>query len=464
MPVTNFTKVTTALLPSAAAPENWIEVAAVLVDDGDEPDGFTSPTAYGSVAEMLADGWLVTDAAAIAAENYFGQGDFNEGQVPVSLVVIKRAVPVAQVWEFDVLAFGDGTYKLFIATVGGSAVEAASLAAAGLTATQIKDQLITAFNLGVFATTHTAATVDANSGTITADVAGVPFVLTATGPNGEADFDVDVTTPGSGIYEDLDTAWAAEPFWMVLPDPTEAEGTMTEVSRWCEAGESFPTQRRNVCILQTTDADILTSTEPNFADDMITLERECTFVLYHVNMSDKMMASYAGRYIKLFPGSKAWHYGRVNGTTLTTTINFDHDEGEDMIDARCSWIERNGSASTDFVHVFGGVGSNAYTLAQKHTEHAWWLRCSEAMVAMQEKGVTLDEEGQATIAAAIRGVTAGFGTSVVQDSLVINFVPFADVPDAELAIGDYMTTGGVELSIDIPPQLSRLRVEAKFSV
>ncbi len=458
MPTTNFTKVTTSLQPTPAAPANWIEIAAIPVDAGDVPDGFDTK-AYTSVQEMIDDGWTSSDDAVVTATNYFGQGDYNGGQVPVKVVVIKRGAPVAQVYEFDVLTTTDGDYKLFI-----DGVLAATLAAVGLTDTQIKDQLITAFNAGAFGSTHTAATVDTNSGTVTADVLGVPFILTATGPG--VSFDVDQTVANVGIYQDLDAAWAIERFWQVLPDPAEAEGTLLEVSRWCQAGESWPTRRRNVCILPTMDADILTSTEPNFADTLIGLNRTCSFALYHVNTSDKMNGSWSGRYIKMFPGSKAWHYGRVNGTSLTSTINFDHDEGEALVDARCSWVERDGSSTTDFVYIFGGVGAGGFTLAQKMAEHAWWLRCDEAMKTVQQAGLDLDEIGLAQIKSAILIASQPFIDAGVLDesSIVITPVPLASVPAAELAVGDYLTTGGVNVSGVITPKLHALRVSSVFAV
>jgi hypothetical protein len=462
VPTTNYTKVTTTLVSAGPPPENWIEVAAIPVDEGDVPDDFTEDAkAYESVASMLADGWVAADAAVVAATNYFGQGEYNDGQIPTRVVVVKRATPVAQVDEFEVLSAVDGTYKLFIATIGGSAVEAASFAAVASTTTLIKDGLISSFNAGVFAPTQTAASTGAATGTITSDVLGAPFILTGTAADA---FDIDTTTPNVGIYEDLDAGWRVEPFWMVLPDPTENEGTLIEASRWAEGGESFPTRRRNVIILPTTDADILDSTEPNFADTMILLGRNCSFVLYHPNTGDKMGASFAGRYIKIFPGSKPWHYGYVKGTTETTTINYEYDEGENMKDARCSWIERDGEASTDFIYVFGGVGSGGYTLEQKMTEHYWWLKCTATMKKLQQAGVDLTDDGLAQIKSSISLTTAELGSSVDQSSLVITPVPLEDVPAAELAVGDYMTSGGVSISITIPPKLRGIALNAKFTV
>lgn len=468
MPNINVVKVSTFLQSAGQAPVNYLPIAAIPVDQGDAPFAEAAKL-YSSTTEMLDDGWLSTDAGVLAATQVLGQGAFTN--TPCTRVaIVHQATAVAQVTEFTITDTDDGTYELYIATIGGSAVLAATFAAVGNTATDIKNGLITSFNLGAFAATHTAASVDADTGSVTADVAGVPFVLTATVPVGATATTVATVTPNAGPYESLETAWQLVKFWGVIPLPDEAAGTMVEVSRWAEASAEAFSVRRNVAFLATTDSDILTATEPNFASTLVGLSRTRAFPLYHANNTDYMPHAWFGRYGGQFPGSRAWHFGPQGGTSLTDTIVYTKTQVDNVLAQRASIVERDGPAVVDPLRVYWGLGSGGFFIEQKQAEDYWWLRTNQALVAAMgsASGVTLDDAGIAKLVAAVNGVNVELGTSdpPVLDlaRTVVTPVPLDDIPDAELAVGDYMTTGGIAVDTVLIPRAKKVAASATFAL
>lgn len=466
MPLTNWVLIQTFLESVGDAPASYIPIGAIPVDNGVAPF-VEAAKVYASPEEILDDGWSDVGEFYLAALQYFGQTAFTQ-TVPTRVVAINRASPVAQVSEFTVVANADGTYRLFIATIGGTAVEAASFAAVGQTVTQIKDALIASFNGGPFAVTHTAASLDADSGTITADVPGVPFVLTGNGPGGEGDITETTTTVNTGIFQDLEAAFAVEKFWCVIPDPSEPEGVMIEVGRWCEASAGLNSARRNVCLLQTNDADILAGTEPNFASVLVGLGYTRSFPVLHANLTDKMTAAYFGRYGAQPPGSKAWHFGRLGGSSETTNLVYSITQVENAKAQRVAIVERDGPSVSLPLRINWGMGAGEFFLVQKQAEDAWWYECGVAMVRELEQGLNLDDEGIGTLVAAVDQVNLSFGTGETPvldlDQTTTTPVPLSSVPAAEQELGDYKTTGGIIVSTVLTPKLRSLRVSATFAL
>jgi hypothetical protein len=162
---------------------------------------FTSPqnTAFGSdlTAELTPTTWrsvltglgfASSDAAWLAFASLFGQA-----RRPSLALIARRATPVAQVVNVNVDGAGDGTYTVTINGVDFDFVASSN------TATQIKDGLIAAINGG--SEPVTAASVDSDTLSLTADVAGVPFTLALSAPSD--DLSSSVITASVGIDTDL---------------------------------------------------------------------------------------------------------------------------------------------------------------------------------------------------------------------------------------------------------------------
>lgn len=468
MPITNFVATETSLVSTPAPPKNYLQIACFIPPVSEPPPFAEDAKEYASLDAMLDDGFLATDAAYLNALQYVGQGAFNGGENPTRWVVLKRAAAVAQVMEFEVQNSADGLWELFISDIGGTPVQAASFAAVASTTTLIKDGLLASLALGPFLGVVTGASVDPDSGSVTADVAGVPFVLTGTGPAGAADIVISTTTPNSGVYEDLGAGFIAAPFWDVLPDASIDWGTQREVSRWAEDAKTTK-DRRNVCSLQTTDSTIVTATPGNEAEQLVALARTRSFPVLHVNTGDKMNAAWDGRYLGRTIGQRAWHFGLLGGSSVAdTSLVYTEAEGAILIAQRVSWVERDGPALTRPLRIFWGLGSGGFFKVQKHAEDRWWWETQNAVVSVLESqtGANLDEEGISKVVAKIDEVNIGLDQDGVIDigRTTVTPVPLSEVPKSELELGDYGTTGGIRVDTVLIPKLRSITTSAFFAL
>lgn len=469
-----FTLVTTALEAPAPAPENYIAIPGIPSSAAAALPAFAGLSAkeYQTIGAMTDDGFSPTGFEVLSATNLITQST----PTPVTRwVVISLLTFVAQVEEFTVNASADGTYELFLApAVGLSPVLAATFAAVANTVTEIKDGLLASFAVGAFSTTHTGASVDADSGSITANTAGAAFVLTGSGPGGTGDITVLNTTPNTGMFESFTPAFQTAKFWDVLPEPGLDDGILLEASRWAEDSKIKGTDRRNIAHLQSSEAGIPDVGDlDNLALTLQLLIRTRTFLVYHVSDSDYMTASTFGLYGGQQPGSRAWHQRQiVAGTTLTTTIGptvFTVEVNQVLVDRNVAWIEREGPSASDPVVHDWGQGSGGFFVEQKQAEDFWWLEVVAAMDAIQKSvaGWTLDETGIQTLADGVNLVNiklAGFTPPVLDlANTTVVPTPLADIPPAELAVGDYQTTGGINVAAQLIPRGRSLAVDAVFA-
>jgi hypothetical protein len=469
MPNINFVKVSTALVSTPAGPANYLAKAGYVPPIG-QPPFAEAAKEYSSAQALLDDGFSSSDSSYLAALQYFGQGAFNGGVSPTRFVVVNRGAATAQVATFEVVASDDGDYKLFIADIGGSAVEAATFTAAGNTEAQIRDGLVASFNGGAFAATQTAAPGAGNTGTITADVAGVPFVLTGTGPNGAIDITITETTANVGVYEDLDAAFAAVQFWDVVPDPAYDDGTKIECTRWAEAAEQLTVDRRNVCSPQTADTDIVAGTPGNFAERLEGLGRTRTFGVVHVNTTDQMTSAWDGRYLAFPAGSRAYHFGRLGGSSVAdSTIVYTEAQGEVFRAAKISWVEREYADLSSPLRIQWGQGSGGFFKVQKAAEDRWWFEVRAAVIGELESlaGVNLDEDGIRQVIARIDDINVALANDGVIDlsRTSISFVPPEDVPADEAELGKYVApNGGIVVNTVLIPKIRELGVTGIFAL
>lgn len=467
-----FTLVSTALQAPSPAPDNYIAIPGIPSATAAALPAFAGLSAkeYQTIAAMEDDGFSTSGPEVLAATNLITQDTLT----PVTRwVVIALLTFVAQVEEFEVLASADGTYELFLApAIGISPVLAASFAASGNTDTEIKDGLLTAFALGAFAATHTGVTTGATTGSITANTAGAAFVLTGTGPGGTGDVVITNLTPNTGMFESLTPAFETATFWSVIPEPGTADGIVLEASRWAELSQVKGTTRRNICQPQSSESGIPDIGDlDNLALTLLVLGRKRTFLEYHVSNSDFMTAAVFGLYGGQQPGSRAWHLRPISGTTLTTTIGpsvFTLEINQVLRDRAVSWIERYGPSAADPVVHAWGQGSDLFFFEQIQAEDFWWIEVNAAMLAIQQsvEGWTLDEPGIAKLVDGVDQVNvrlASFTPPVLDlDRTTVTPTPLADIPANELAVGDYKTSGGIDVVAQLIPRGRSLAVDAVF--
>ena len=469
MPQINWIQVSTFLSANGAAPATYIPISAIPADAGVAPFAEAAKL-YPSTTAMLEDGWLSTDAAVLAATQVLGQTSFTPTP-PTRVCIVNRAAAVAQISEFSPLVFIDGTYKLFLSILGGTPVEVASFVAVTSSLALIKNGLLASLAGGPAVGTVTGATVDVDTGSATANVPGVPFVLSGEGPNGAADIEIDNgIAVSSGLYEDLDDAFLVVKFWAVIPDPAEADGTKREAGRWAQASAQSNSSRRNIALLQTNDADILTATEPNLASDLVRLNYDRSFGLYLPNTSDKMTAAWFGLYGGQAGGSRMWHYRALTGTTETTAINYTQTQVDNVIAQRVSLVERDGPSATSPLRVVHGMGAGGKFVVQKQAEDRWWFETSVAISTVMASlgGANMDDEGINQYVTAVNIVNAGLGSTtpaiIDLNQTTVTPVPIEDVPASEQEVGDYQTTGGINVSTVLIPKIRKIAVSATFAL
>jgi hypothetical protein len=413
---------------------------------------------YSTLDEMEEDGWDDGDVAYNAMAVLLEQ---EPTTVSVSqIVVIKRETPVANVWTVDIISTTDGNH-----TVSIDGTLAATFAASGSTTTQIKDGLVSAFNLGAFASTHTAASVDADTLSITADVPGIPFTPTAAAPGGTAPT-VTQTVANVGIFDDLEEAYPLSPFWGVLtPGALDVEND--EARRWVQ-GDIV--SRRNFLFAESTDTGIYDSGDTdNLAVDWLAEEYTRVNLLSHPTATDYRQSAMVGRLGGAFPGSRAWHYLATTGSDETTvTANRTLTQTSTLRTRRVSYTERLYGPASDLL-TLGGYTPSGHYIVQRHAEDWWWytIRATIDSVMKGSAGVNLNAEGlQGVVDAVKQAMTPLVTNSVIADDYTVAFEPsdLTEVPNGELSIGDFKTTGRILASATITPKLRALRVEAEFDL
>ncbi len=424
------------------------------------PAGITARTSTYSSLELMAEaGWTTSQSAYVAASKLFAQDPTATGIS--SLVVVKRDTPVANVWTIDIISTTDGNHTI---TVNG--ILAASFAASGSTTTQIKDGLVTAFNLhAIFGSTITAASVDANTLSLTADVLGVAFTPTSAAPGGTAPT-VTQTVANVGIYDDLDAAFTATPFWGVLtPGALDVEND--EARRWVGA---TTTRRRNFLFAEGTEVGFYDSTDiTNIAYDWITAEYPRVNLLSHPTATDYRQSANVGRVGGAFPGSRTWHYFATTGSTETAVTSARTlTQTATMRTRRMSYTERLDGPTSDLL-TLGGYTPDGYMIYQVHAEDWFWYTINQTVdiVMKSNAGVNLDKAGLQSLCDKIaQDMMPLVNNNVIGDDFTVTYEPIdlSEVPGSELSIGDFMTTGRILASATIDPKLAKLRVEAEFDL
>lgn len=457
MPFTDWIEINSQLNQVPPDPPDTPRVYAMIAPA--VPAGVTDKVSrYSSLELAEDDGWTTALVAYNAMVKLFSQ-EPTEAAVS-SLVVIKRETPVANVWTIDINSTTDGNHTI---TVNGTL--AATFAASGSTATQIKDGLVTAFNLGAFASTITAASVDANTLSLTADVPGIPFTPTAAAPGGSAPT-LTETVANVGVFDDLEEAYSLANFWgILLPGALDVE--KDEARRWAGADTAL---RRNVVLAESTDAGIY---DDGDTDNLAALwadgEYKRAALVSHPTATDYQMSAMVGRVGGAFPGSRTWHYLVTEGSTETTVTA--HRTAAQTLTMRsrfCSYTERLEGPESDLLFL-GGYTSSGNFIYQVHAEDWWWYTIRAVVDRMMkgDAGINLNKAGLQSVVDAIAQamiplVTAG----VIADDFTVAYEPtdLAQIPNAELAIGDFKTTGRILASATITPKLAALRVEAEFAL
>ena len=223
----------------------------------------------------------------------------NQRRVAEWCVWVRRETPVAQVWTFDVGGNTDGPYKLF-----SDGVEVAAFTANGNTAAEIRNGLVTAWN-----TTNppqTAANAADPTGTLTADEAGVSFLVTAESPVDV--LTVEVTTPNVGIEEDMTAAVGAsgDDSFYAWTEASLSDGVNLNAAKFTQT-----TNRRLLFFPQSNTAGIIQNVSTDAFSKMKTLGYGRSSPWYHPRDSEYLAAGVLGRCLPQPVGQINWAHRQI---------------------------------------------------------------------------------------------------------------------------------------------------------
>jgi hypothetical protein len=295
MPLVN--KITGAItLDTIRAARTGFAKPLVLAQSTDLPAGFTDRfREYAGTDEAIDDGISSSGSVvkALAAM-------FDQSPRPKVVGVGRRVAAVAQVYQYDITASPtDGDYTI---TING---EAHTFNAVSQTATQVRDELITAINAGGQAALVTAAIVDADSLSVTSDVAGLSFSTAVASPDG--DLTQAQTTANTGAYEDLTAVKAEDDTWYGIVSTSRTDGDILETSRWAQ-------DNKKLYVAQSDDTDIYDAgVTTDIASQLETLLRTRTVLTFHDDDSEMNDAGVAGKMFPKDAGSAHWGWQSING-------------------------------------------------------------------------------------------------------------------------------------------------------
>lgn len=342
---------------------------------------------YTDPADMLTDGFLSSDQVYLDALRLMSQA-----KKPRRFMVGRRETPVALVVTLTVGGTADGTYTVTLNDNDIGDPQEFSFAAVGQTATQIRDALVAAINGGTAKVT--AAPDAADTLTLTADTAGIPFVASLESPG--SDLTQAVTTPNVGIPEDLQAVTELDPDWYCLLIPERDNQSILTAAQVIEA-------QRRMFAAQSGDANIVDlapgTPSSDVAARLAALGYARTHLWYEPDASDSLAAAIVGRMLPEIPASNTWKFKQLSGvaaTALTDTqlLNLRGDpQGASQGKAANAYVPLAGLsitqegtvASGEFIDVIRGVDK----LVSRIQFLTLSLQVSEPKVNYDNRGIGL---------------------------------------------------------------------------
>lgn len=277
-------------------------IAGVLTS----PQGTAWTTAFGSAVttSTTPQAWraLMTTLGVTVGEALYDclLAMTSQDRKPATIKIGRRATPVAKVSAVNIVGTTDGTFTVTINGVAFTHVAATD------TNTEIRDGLIAAINAG--AEPVTAAIVDTDTLSVTADEAGIPFTITVTHSTTPTDITTAVTTPSVGIVEDL-ALWEAEDAdWYELLETTRSSGVIKVAAADIEG-------RIKIFQAQTDDSVAQTAPTTDLGSELGDLAYDRTGLWWHDDDAEFIDAAISGLLLPTDPGSETWANDVIKGVT-----------------------------------------------------------------------------------------------------------------------------------------------------
>lgn len=377
------------------------------------------PDSWQDSAKSL--GIVSTDAIYIALQAMFAD-HARQLFKPAYVVVIRRLAPVAQVITVTVGGNGDGDYT---DTINGTPF---TYAATGKTATEIRDQLVALIEAGTEPVT--AAPVGGNQYSLTSDTPGLSFTSVLASPG-----DALTQTPDQanvGIAEDLAAAELEDRTWYCLYETSGAYAALKEASTYVQSAT-----RKLIFGGQTVAADVADEVDTDVASELGALGYWRTFLTWHNNAAQHLVAGWIGRCVAYPVGQVNWAHKQISGSTAI-----------DFTDPALAGVTATLEAKNVNRYDAVGLGSTLYGtmidgrfIDQIMLGDFLQLSVTEYLLKTLQTTdiVTFDDDGVALLVAATQAILKQAADQGALDpkSILITPVPVVDIGPSDKAVRNY---------------------------
>lgn len=275
-------------------------IAAVLTSD--EGTAWTAEFGSAVTTSVTAQNWraLMTTLGVTSTEQLYLSllALFSQDEKPATVKIGRRATAVAQVSAVNIVAATDGTFTV---TING---EAFTFLASSDTVGDIRDGLIADINAG--AEPVTAAIVDADTLSVTADEAGVPFTISVTHSTTPASITTGTTTASVGLVNDIDDWETEDSDWYELLEGTRSSGVIKAAAADIES-------RTKIFQAQTDDANAQIAGSTDLGSVLGALAYDRTGLWWHDDDAEHVDSAISGRMLPEDPGSATWANTVIRG-------------------------------------------------------------------------------------------------------------------------------------------------------
>lgn len=281
---------------------------------------------YSSITAVAAD-FDTADDEYKAAAKLFGQS-FK----PPDVLIGKRATPVAQVNDIEIITLEDADYTVtingtdFTYVPGGVPSDSSTVVAA----------LIALIAAGSEPVTATASGVGPDEDLVlTADNAGEAFTVAVTSNMTDV-----VTTPSVGVQSDLQGILDSGDLgknWYALILTSRTVFEIMEAALWTES-------QKRIYIACSGDADIITVVSTDVASLLQSKNYDRTALLYSGDQANFPEAAWLGEMLPRDPGSATWVFKTLNGIVVDELT--DTEENNAIGKNSTIYIKRGGVDNT----------------------------------------------------------------------------------------------------------------------
>lgn len=263
---------------------------------------------YERPADMLTEGWLITDNAYLLAQAVTSQ----QGRPPTFKVGLRgSANGLTQTIKLTPSSFAVGTW--YSGTIDGKPW-AYEVIAADDDIPKVVAKLVTAINTAnPNATASAGGTPTVTHVLLTADAEGTLTSLVGLSSN----LSVEDTTASADVATDLAAIEVEDSDWYALLTDCFGAAEITAVATWVEAN------KRCLYVAQTSDTDCTGSGSADIMSVIKAADRFRTSIWYQKDSVPTLAAGIVGSQITATPGSNTWHLKSVSGATpsdkLTTS-------------------------------------------------------------------------------------------------------------------------------------------------